>query len=244
MRLRRFFTGRPRGFGRKRAERPWRRLGVKRAAIGVGTFVALSVLVTPSQFFRRPQLTEGAIAKADITAPYKFAVDKDRTTLRREQAEAAARVLPVFRENPHIAGIAEDELNEFFVILRQLADTYAAKPSGERDAFVGELSIALSPDTLVYLLEADAETLDLVRGRSAELLAALFADGILDAAEMARRGLGKTATLLQREGEGENVVSADELLNPIRRRPRPARGPSLPRTPLYPRKRAGPYPGS
>jgi putative nucleotidyltransferase with HDIG domain len=214
VRLRRFFTGRPRGFGRKRAERPWRRLGVKRAALAGGTFVVLSVLVTPSQFFRRPQLTEGAIAKADITAPYKFAVDKDRATLRREQEEAAARVLPVFRENPHIAGIAEDELKEFFVILRQLADTYAAKPSDESDAFVGELSIALSPDALIFLLEADAETLDLVRGRASELLAALFADGILDAAEMEKRGLGKTATLLRREGEGENVVSADELLNP------------------------------
>jgi len=212
--LRRLFAGRPRGVGRKRAEKPWRRLNTKRAAIGLATFVALSVLVTPSQFFRRPQLTEGEIAKTDITAPYKFAVYKDRSTLRHEEDEAAARVLPVFRQNPHIAGIADDELSEFFVILRQLGDTYAAKSGHEREAFVDELSIALSRDTLVFLLEAESETLDAVRRRSSELLASLFADGILDTAEIERRGLGKTATLLEREGEAEAIVSTEELLSP------------------------------
>ncbi len=212
--MRRIFGGRPRGVGRKKAERPWRRLNAKRAAIGMAAFVMLSVLVTPSQFFHRPRLTEGEIAKTDVTAPYKFAVDKDRGTLRREQDEAAERVLPVFRQNPHIAGIADDELSEFFVILRQLGDTYAAKAGHEREAFVDELSIALGRDTLVFLLEAEPETLDAVRGRASELLALLYADGILDTAEIERRGLGKAATLLEREGEGEAVVSADELLSP------------------------------
>lgn len=212
--MRRLFAGRPPGVGRKGAEKPWSRLNTKRAAIGLAAFVVLSLLVTPSQFFRRPQLTEGEIAKADVTAPYKFAVDKDRATLRREQDEAAARVLPFFRQNPDIAGIADDELSEFFVILRQLGDTYAAKAGHEREAFVDELSIALGRDTLVFLLEAEPETLGAVRGRASELLASLYADGILDTAEIERRGLGKAATLLEREGEGEAVVSADELLSP------------------------------
>ncbi len=210
--MRRLFAGRPRGVGRKGAEKPWSRLNTKRAAIGLAAFVVLSLLVTPSQFFRRPQLTEGEIAKADVTAPYKFAVDKDRATLRREQDEAAALVLPFFRQNPDIAGIADDELSEFFVILRQLGDTYAAKAGHEREAFVDELSIALGRDTLVFLLEAEPETLGAVRGRASELLASLYADGILDTAEIERRGLGKAATLLEREGEA--VVSADELLSP------------------------------
>ncbi len=212
--MRRLFAGRPPGVGRKGAEKPWSRLNTKRAAIGLAAFVVLSLLVTPSQFFRRPQLTEGEIAKADVTAPYKFAVDKDRATLRSEQDEAAARVLPFFRQNPDIAGIADDELSEFFVILRQLGDTYAAKAGHEREAFVDELSIALGRDTLVFLLEAEPETLGAVRGRASELLASLYADGILDTAEIERRGLGKAATLLEREGEGEAVVSADELLSP------------------------------
>jgi putative nucleotidyltransferase with HDIG domain len=214
VKLRRLFAGRPSGVGRKGAEKPWSRLNTKRAAIGLAAFVVLSLLVTPSQFFRRPQLTEGEIAKTDVTAPYKFAVDKDRATLRREQGEAAARVLPFFRQNPDIAGIADDELSEFFVILRQLGDTYAAKAGHEREAFVDELSIALGRDTLVFLLEAEPETLGAVRGRASELLASLYADGILDTAEIERRGLGKAATLLEREGEGEAVVSADELLSP------------------------------
>ena len=212
--MRRLVAGRPPGVGRKGAEKPWSRLNTKRAAIGLAAFVVLSLLVTPSQFFRRPQLTEGEIAKTDVTAPYKFAVDKDRATLRREQDEAAARVLPFFRQNPDIAGIADDELSEFFVILRQLGDTYAAKAGHEREAFVDELSIALGRDTLVFLLEAEPETLGAVRGRASELLASLYADGILDTAEIERRGLGKAATLLEREGEGEAVVSADELLSP------------------------------
>ncbi len=176
--------------------------------------MALSVLVTPSQFFRRPQLTEGEIAKADVTAPYKFAVYKDRAMLRRQQDEAAARVLPVFRENPHIAGIADDELSEFFVILRQLGDTYAAKTGHERETFVDELSIALSRDTLVFLLEAEPESLEAVRRRASELLSGLFGEGILDTAELERRGLGKALTLLEREGEAEAVVSTDEVLTP------------------------------
>jgi putative nucleotidyltransferase with HDIG domain len=214
VKVRRVFGERPRGVGQKKAEQPWSRLNAKRGAIALVAFVAFSVLVTPSQFFRRPQLTEGAIAKTDVTAPYKYAVDKDRATLRREQDEAAARVLPVFRQNPDITGIADAELSEFFVILRQLGDTYAAKGGREREAFVDELSIALSRDTLVFLLEAEPETLDVVRRRSSELLASLFEDGVLDTAELDRRGLGKTATLLERDGEAEAVVSADELLSP------------------------------
>jgi len=212
--MRRVFGGRPRPVGRKDRDRLGRGFALRRAALGVGTFVVLSVLVTPSQFFQRPALEEGALAKADITAPYKFAVEKDRATLRNERDEAAARVLPVFRENPHIAGIAQDELREFFVIIRQLADTYAAKSGREREAFLDELSIALSRETLVFLLEANPETVSTVRTRAAELLETLFEEGIIDAADLERRGLGKTATLVQREEEAEAVVNADEILSP------------------------------
>jgi putative nucleotidyltransferase with HDIG domain len=214
VRLRRRFTPKPRGVGPKGGEKPWRRLTVKRVAVGFGAFVALSALVTPGQFFRRPSLTEGEIAKADVVAPYKFAVYKDRVSLQREKDEVAARVLPVFRENPHIAGIAGDELGEFFVIIRQLADTYAAKSGREREAFVEELSIDLSPDTLAFLLQAEPETLDLIRNRSSEMMNALFAEGILDTREMERRGLGKTITLARGDDEGEEITNVDDFLNP------------------------------
>jgi putative nucleotidyltransferase with HDIG domain len=189
-------------------------LNVKRVAIALGTFAALSALVTPGQFLGRPRLTEGDIAKVDVTAPYKFAVHKDRATLQRERDEVAARVLPVFRENPNIGGIADDELGEFFVIIRQLADTYAAKAGREREAFVDELSIDLPRETLAFLLQAEPETLDLVRNRSSEVLAVLFAEGILDTREVERRGLGKTVKLLPADGEGEEIASADEFLSP------------------------------
>jgi hypothetical protein len=200
--------------GRKKADKPWRRLNAKRVGIALGTFVILSLIVTPNQFFRRPALTEGEIAKADVTAPYKFAVEKDRVTLRRERDEAAARVLPVFRETPHAADIAQDELREFFVIIRQLADTYTAKSSAERETFLDELSISLSRETLVFLLKAGPDTLDAVRGRSAELLAALSTEGVIDTAEIDRRGLGKTVTLMRGEDEAGKIVNADELLSP------------------------------
>jgi putative nucleotidyltransferase with HDIG domain len=213
VRFRRFFGARPRGVGEKRAEQPWRRLNVKRVSIGVGTFVALSLLVTPSQFYRRPQLTEGAPANVDVVAPYRFPVEKDRPTLKREMDEAGARVLPVFRENESIAGIAADEQREFFVIIRQLADTYAMKNAREREAFLDELSIDVSRETLQFLLEADQY--EKIRGVSAEVLAALFREGILDVAALNRRGYGKTLSLIRGEGQGENIVSADELLSPL-----------------------------
>jgi len=136
VKVRRFFQPRVAGFGGRRAERIWQRVTVRRAGLAGVTFVLISLLVTPSQFLRRPYVTEGSIAQNDIVAPYKFAVEKDRTALRREQEEAAARVLPVFRENPNIAGIAQDELAGFFVVVRQLADTYALKRGLERDAFL------------------------------------------------------------------------------------------------------------
>jgi len=202
---------RPRGVGEKRAEQPWRRLNVKRAVIAAGTFAALSFLVTPSQFLSRPRLVEGAIAKDDITAPYKFAVEKDRATLRREQEDAAARVLPVFKENGDIPAIAQDELREFFVIIRQLADTYAAKTGPERDEFTAELNINVSAPTLALLLES--ENLDTIRSRASEILTGLFAQGVLDVAELERRGLGKTITLERAEEGGEAIVNADEVLS-------------------------------
>ncbi len=211
-RLRRMFRTRPRGVGERRPEKPWRRLNVKRAAIAGGTFALVSFLVTPGQFFRRPRLTEGMIAKADVSAPYKFAVEKDRGTLRREQDDAAARVLPVFRENPGIAGVAQDELRDFFVIINQLADTYAVKTGRERDEFVNELSINVSRPTLEFLLQT--KNLDVVRSRAGEVLAGLFAQGILDTDEITRRGIGKTIALARAEGAAEDIVSVDELLGP------------------------------
>ena len=43
---------------------------------------------------------EGDITRDRVVAPYDFRVEKDETTLRREQAQAAAKVPPVFTIDP------------------------------------------------------------------------------------------------------------------------------------------------
>ncbi len=196
--------------GEKRPEKPRRRAGAQRGAIAVGTFVALALIVTPSQLLRRPRLVEGATAKHDIVAPFKFAVEKDRGDLRREQEEAAARILPVFRLNANMAGIAQDELRDFFVILGQLGDTYKAKQGREREAFLDELTIQVTRPVLIYLLETP--DLEKARDRAAEVLAQVMAEGVVDADEAERRELGKTLTVDRGEEGGERIVSVDDLL--------------------------------
>jgi putative nucleotidyltransferase with HDIG domain len=212
LRLRRVFEPRRRGFGERPRERAWTRLGFRRAGIAVGTFMIAALLVTPTTLLRRPRLVEGALAKRDIVAPYKFAVEKDRVALEKEQDEAAGRVIPVFRTNPSIGDIAQDEMRDFFVILGQLADTYALKQGREREVFLEELSINVGRPTLVFLLES--ENLDLVKARSADILASVMNEGVLDSAELERRRLGKTVALARGDDQGEDIVSADDVLSP------------------------------
>lgn len=211
--MRRLFQPRRRRFGEGRGrEAGGGRLSARRAGVAAGAFVILSILVTPSQFLRRPDVTEGSIARYDVVAPYKFAVEKDVVTFRQEQEEAAARVLPVFRVNENIAGIAQDELHGFFVVIQQLAATYRSKRGVEREAFLDELSINVSRPVLIYLLEAG--DLESVRARASDILGRIMARGVLDYEELERRRLGKTITLARGEGDGEEVISVDELLTP------------------------------
>lgn len=212
LRLRRAFEPRRRGFGERPRERAWAGLGFRRAGIAAGTFLIAALLVTPTALLRRPRLVEGSIAKRDIVAPYKFAVEKDRGALEKEQDEAAARVIPVFKKNDTIADIAQDEMRDFFVILGQLADTYTLKQGREREVFLEELSINVARPTLVFLLES--EDLGVVKTRSADILASVMNDGVMDTAELERHRLGKTVALARGDEQGEDIVSADDILSP------------------------------
>ena len=211
VRLRRLVRPALRGVGEKRRERRGP-VNLTRPLLALGTFAALALLVTPGQLWRKPRLVVGSIAKRDIVAPYKFAVEKDRGALRREQDEAARRVIPVFRRDDTAAGIAQDELRDFCAILRQLADTYALKEERERQVFLDELTINLSRPTLVYLLET--KDLDVVRARAGEFVAVVMQEGILNPGELERYNLGKTITLMGGAEEGEKVVSTDEVWAP------------------------------
>lgn len=211
VRVRRWWEGRPRGVGERKPPRPWRSLAFRRAAVVVGAVVVVTFAVTPGYVLRRPRLKEGVAATVDVVAPYRFAVEKEAGALMQEREDAAAAVLPLFRENRNIAGISRQELREFFAILRQLGDTYKTKNPAEREAFLNELSVDLPRETLIYLLENP--DYDNVRAAAEVLLDKVYEEGVVDVAELDAHGFGKTISLT-REGEvSEKITNADELLN-------------------------------
>ena len=94
----------------------------------------------------RYRAREGDIAKERIVAPYEFRVEKDEATLRREQAQAASTVSPVFGVDSRVS---TDMMNRYSTF-QEKALAVVLDPSlqpGERISRVRGLGVPLSQES-------------------------------------------------------------------------------------------------
>src|SRR5262245_54203777 len=98
----------------------------------------------------RYRYREGDIAHDRVVAPYAFPVDKDEVTLRRQQAQAASSVPPVFV----VDGRVTSEMFGRFATFRDKALAIVLDPAlapDERRAQVRALGVPLSSEAAAAL---------------------------------------------------------------------------------------------
>jgi hypothetical protein len=89
---------------------------------------------------------EGDIARERVVAPYDFRVEKDESTLRREQAQAAAAVPPVFVVDARVSADMLARLAAFQEKVFGVVLSPTIKP-GDRDEAVRALGVPLSEES-------------------------------------------------------------------------------------------------
>ncbi len=98
----------------------------------------------------RLRYREGDIARDRIVAPFDFRVEKDETVLRREQAQAAAAVPPVYQVDPQVSS---DMLARFASFQERVLGVVLSpriKPADRADS-VRVLGVPLSEESAVAL---------------------------------------------------------------------------------------------
>jgi len=93
---------------------------------------------------------EGDIMRERVVAPYDFRVEKDEAVLRREQAQAAAAVPPVFVADPRVSADMLARLGAFQEKVFAVVLSPGIKPA-ERVGRVRALGVPLSEESAVAL---------------------------------------------------------------------------------------------
>jgi hypothetical protein len=91
---------------------------------------------------------EGDIARERIVAPFDFRVEKDETTLHREQAQAGAAVLPVYMVDPRVSSDMLARLADFQEKALAVVLSPSIKP-GDRTDRLRTLGVPLSGEGAV-----------------------------------------------------------------------------------------------
>ncbi|MFH1277417.1 MAG: HDIG domain-containing metalloprotein [Candidatus Eisenbacteria bacterium] len=184
------------------------RVGI--AALTVGVVLALYLPLGTSQVFVP---AEGVIVKEDILAPFDFHVLKPEEEYRREQAEEAAKELPVARVGDETTREMELRVRDFFLAVERVIDTEGEAEDQHR--MISELGVPLTESARNVLLDMACEN-------RLRLETVSFFQDVLDQGILADKSVftdqGYDRITLQRDGEEytlglDNFVDVDELSN-------------------------------
>ncbi|HEY6866337.1 MAG TPA: HDIG domain-containing metalloprotein, partial [Candidatus Eisenbacteria bacterium] len=173
----------------------------------VGALLALAAALPLGRGGGSLRYREGDIAHERIVAPYDFRVEKDESTLRHEQSQAAAAVMPVFVRDARVSADMLQRVATFQErALATVLDPNLARAS-ERAGRLRALGVPLS--------EEGADALA-VPGRARRVLKELgvWLHEIYDAGVVDEKRGGQMlgySTASLREGEGEQPRSVSTL---------------------------------
>ncbi len=147
----------------------------------------------------RYRYREGDIARERIVAPYTFRIDKDETTLRREQQEAATAVPPVFVAD---ARVSTEMFTRFATFEDKVLATVTDPAVGpeERRVQLRALGVPLSPEAAAALASPS-------RARRVLDPLAAWLHGLYDAGIVAEKRSGQVlgyGHVIVRDGAGES----------------------------------------
>ena len=194
----------PRTLVQKLLEGPW--------LVLIVTSVIIAACLTNPPARRLSSLAVGAVAPADVIAPFDLIIEDTEATAQKKD-EAAAAVLPVYTYDANIFANTEDKVRALFALGRDFA---ARSPENHRaselrTAFLDKLGLDLEPADVTSLirLKFPAELEEAL----VTLLAKSFSHGIILSKSLfihgeAERGL----TLLDLQG-GERTAGVGDLLD-------------------------------
>ncbi len=195
---------RERTLGRRLVRGPWLVLAL------TATVVALFLTSLPSRGLSTLPL--GAVAPADITAPFDMIIEDAEATERKKQ-EAVAAVLPVYTYDPNVAANTEDKVRALFAEGRDWTARFPGnhRSAELRTALLDKLGVDLElPDvTSLVRLKFPAELEEIL----VTLTAKTFGPGIILSKNLFIHGEAeKGLTLLDIHGS-ERTVRAGDLLD-------------------------------
>jgi cyclic-di-AMP phosphodiesterase PgpH len=194
----------PRTFGQKLREGPWPVLAV------ASIIIAACLTSLPAR--RLSSLAVGAVAPADVIAPFDLIIEDAAATAQKKD-EAVAGVLPVYTFDANISANTEDKVRALFAMGRDWAARYPEnRRAGElRTAFLDKLGVDLEPADVTSLIRLKFPAQ--LEEALVTLLAKAFSHGIILSKALfvhgeAERGL----TLLALQG-GERTAGVGDLLD-------------------------------
>jgi len=184
---------------------------------GPWLFLAVTTLIIALFLTARPSrslsaLVQGAIAPADVTAPFDLLIkDPEATTLKKE--EAAAAVLPVYSFDANVFANTEDKVRRLFSLGRDWTARYPGNHRTEelRTLLLDKLSVDIELPDLISLvkLKFPAELEEVMAGLSAKI----FNQGIIPSKNLFIHGEAERGLTLRDLQGTERAVRIEDVLD-------------------------------
>jgi hypothetical protein len=176
------------------------------------TVIVIAMFLTSLPSRGLSTLAKGAVAPADIAAPFDLIIeDTDATDMKRD--EAAAAVLPVYSFDANVFANTEDKIRRLFAEGRDWTLRYPANHRTEelRTALLDKFGIDLELQDLVSLvrLRFPAELEEILVGLSGKI----FAQGIVLSKNLFLHGEAERGLTLRDIQGGEKAVRTVDLLD-------------------------------
>jgi putative nucleotidyltransferase with HDIG domain len=188
----------------------------QKALKSIWPFIVLTSVIVAIFLTRLPSrslsgLSQGAIAPADIVAPFDLVIE-DRQATERKRDEAVAAVLPIYTYDPNVFANTEEKIRLIFAQGREWVAKYPANHhAGElRTAILDKLGIDLEVADVDGLLRLKfpAELEEVVVGLSAKI----FSQGIIVSKNLFIHGEPERGlTLRDMKGLGRTIRVGDLL---------------------------------
>lgn len=209
------------------AAAPW----AGKAAIGLGTLLALTLITSVQYLAPRLELREGLVSPRDIEASRSIEfVDRSRTELLRRSA--ADSIQPVYRQSTEVTEKSMDTVDLAFSAMARVRGTPGLGESGRTELLRRELPVPLSDPAVRAALTLDRGALETARKTAQQIVQKIMDDGIrpgdLSQAQAEARVLlraqtvaGRTLTLASAVVAGalqSNLVLDQRATQQLRRR--------------------------
>lgn len=152
---------------------PW----VRKAVIGIGTFLALTTIIGVQHITPRVEFREGQVSPRDVEAPLTIEViDRNRTEALRRQA--AGTIQPAYQQSAEATERARQIVSQVFLAIERVRSTAGLGETARGAMLRQESPIPLSDPAIRAALTLERATLEAARTAALQVVEQKMAGGI------------------------------------------------------------------